>query len=132
MINTISAGFVNFAIGLGTGFVLGVFRVSFLVFCIGERWAELVEMPIMAAAIFFSGGCVLRRFREVNFPGQSLVVGFLALALTVCAELGLAVVLQTQTLVEYLVSRDKVSGSVYLVMRIVFALMPRIQLPNPK
>jgi hypothetical protein len=132
MLNTIYAGFVYFALVLGTGFVLGVFRVSFLVSSIGERWAELAEMPIMAAVIFFSAGYVLRRFREVNFPGQSLVVGFLALALTVCAELGLAAVLQTQTLVEYLVSRDKVSGSVYLVMLIVFALMPRLRLPSSK
>jgi len=70
--------------------------------------------------------------REINFPGKSLIVGFLALALTVGAELGLAVALQSQTLAEYLGSRDKVSGSVYLVMLIVFALMPRLRLPNPK
>ena len=98
MINTIRTGFVYFALVLGTGFVLGVFRVSFLVLCIGERWAELVEMPIMAAAIFFSAGYVLRHFPEINFPGKSLIVGFLALALTVGAELGLAVALQSQTL----------------------------------
>ena len=63
---------------------------------------------------------------------QASAVGFLALAFTVGAELGLAVALQSQTLAEYLGSRDKVSGSVYLVMLIVFALMPRLRLPNPK
>jgi hypothetical protein len=51
-----------------------------------------------------------------------------ALALSVCAELGLAVALQSQTLVEYIASRDKVSGSVYLVLLVFFALMPRFRL----
>src|ERR1035437_2280711 len=129
MLKTIRAGFLYFTIVLGTGFVLGVIRVPFLVPRIGERWAELAEMPIMAATIFFSAGYVLRRFPEIHLRG-SLVVGLLALALAVCAELGLAVFLQSQTLAEYLGSRDKVSGSVYLVMLVVFALMPRLRLPN--
>jgi hypothetical protein len=60
MLKTISAGFVYFALILGTGFVVGVFRVSFVVLRIGERWAELAEMPIMAATIFLSAGYILR------------------------------------------------------------------------
>jgi hypothetical protein len=43
-----------------------------------------------------------------------------------------AVCCYRHTLIEYLRSRDKVSGSVYLVMLIVFALMPRLRLPNLK
>ena len=53
---------------------------------------------------------------------------FLALALAICAELGLVVALQSQTLVEYIGSRDRVSGAVYLLMLLVFALMPRLRL----
>lgn len=128
MQKTIRAGFVYFALVLGTGFVLGVVRVPFLVPRIGERWAELAEMPVMAAAIFFAAGYILRRFPDIRFPGRSLVVGFLALALAACAELGLTVALQSQTLAEYVGSRDRVSGSVYLLMLVVFALMPRLRL----
>jgi len=95
-----------------------------------KRWAELAEMPIMAAVIYFSAGYVLRRYPEVGFPGPSLVVGFLALSLSVCAELGLAVAVQSQSLSDYIASRDKVSGSVYLVLLLVFALMPRLRLRN--
>jgi hypothetical protein len=130
MPKTIRAGLVYFALVFGAGFVLGAFRVPFLVPRIGERWAELAEMPIMAIAIYFSAGYILRRFPEVNFPGQSLVVGLFALALAVCAELALAVLLQTQTLPEYLGSRDRVSGSVYLVLLVVFALTPRLRLSS--
>lgn len=128
MLKTIRAALLYFAIVLGTGFVLGMFRVPILVPRIGERWAELSEMPIMAAVIFFSAGYVLRRYPEICSPGRSLAAGFLALALSVAAELGLAVVLQHQTLVEFIKSRDKVSGSVYVGLLLVFAVMPRLRL----
>lgn len=125
---TILAGFTYFAIVLGAGFVLGIFRVPFLVPRIGERWAELAEMPIMAVVIFFAAGYILRRFPDIRSPGRSLAAGFLALALAVCAELGLAVALQDRTLSEFIDSRDKVSGSVYLLLLLVFALMPRLRI----
>ena len=124
----IRAGVLYFAFVLGTGFVLGSIRVPFLVPRLGERWAELAEMPIMAVVIFYSAGYILRRFPEINQAWNSLLVRFLALALSVCAELGLATLLQEQSLVEYIGSRDKVSGSVYLVMLLVFALMPWLRL----
>jgi hypothetical protein len=46
----------------------------------------------------------------------------------VAAELALATVLQDKTLSEFISSRDKVSGSVYVVMLLVFAAMPRLRL----
>ena len=128
MKTVIRAGFTYFAIVLGTGFVLGVIRVAFVVPRIGERWAELAEMPIMATVIFVAAGFILRRFPTICSRGRSLAAGVLALALLVCAELGLAVVLQNQTLAEYINSRDKVSGSVYLALLLVFAVMPRLRL----
>ena len=130
MLSTIRAGLLYFAMVLGTGFLLGVIRVSLVVPRLGERWAELAEMPVMAAVIFFAAGYILRRFPEVHLRSRSLAVGFLALVLAVCAELGLAVVLQSQTLAGYLGSRDRVSGGVYLLMLVVFALMPRLRLPS--
>ena len=132
ILKTICAGLVYFAIVLGTGFALGVVRVPFLVPRIGERWAELAEMPIMGATIFFAAGYILRRFPEIHLRSRALVAGLLALALAVCSELGLAVFLQSQTLAEYLGSRDKVSGSVYLAMLVAFALMPRLRLQTDK
>jgi hypothetical protein len=40
------------------------------------------------------------------------------------AELVLAVVLQERSLADYVASRDRVSGSVYLAMLVFFAVMP--------
>ena len=130
MPKTIRAALLYFAIVLGTGFVLGMFRVPLLVPRIGERWAELAEMPIMAAVIFFSAGYILRRYPKIRSPRRSLAAGFLALALSVAAELGLAVVLQSQTVAEFIKSRDKVSGSVYIGLLLVFAVMPRLRLSS--
>jgi hypothetical protein len=130
MNENIRAGVLYLALVFGTGFVLGVFRVMFVVPRIGERWAELAEMPVMAVAIYFSARYVLRRFPEIRTPGRSLVVGVFALVLMVCAELGLAVALQERTLGEYLAGRDKVSGAVYLAMLVLFALMPRLRLSH--
>lgn len=126
------AGLLYFAMVLGAGFVLGMFRVPFLVPRLGERWAELAEMPIMAAVIFYSAGTILRRYPDINQTGKSLWVGFLALAFSVSAELALATVLQQQTLAEFIGSRDKVSGSVYLVLLLVFALMPSLRLQKTR
>ena len=124
----IRASFLYFALVMGAGFLLGSVRVLFVVPHLGERWAELAEMPIMAIVIFVAAGYILRRYPEVQTRGRALVVGFTALALSVSAELVLAVVLQSQSLSEYLASRDKISGSVYLVMLVAFALMPRLRL----
>ena len=132
MPGTIRAALLYFAIVLGTGFLFGVVRVPFVVPRLGERWAELAEMPFMAAVIYFAAGYILRRFPEVRHRGRSLVAGFLALTLSVCAELGLAVVLQNRPLADFLGSRDQVSGSVYLFMLLVFALMPRLRLNHYK
>ena len=128
MRKTVIAALVYFSLVLGKGFALGIIRVPFIVPKIGERWAELAEMPIMAAVIFISSGYILNRFPEIQTSTRSLIAGFLALALSVCAELGLAVALQSETLVEYIASRDKVSGAVYLILLAFFALTPRLRL----
>lgn len=113
-----------FSIVFGTGFVLGAIRVPFLVPAIGERYAELAEMPLMLVAIILAARFVLRRFRELDSAPRWAIVGAAALALLLAAELLLAVVLSGRSLASYLRARDPVSGSVYLVMLLVFATTP--------
>lgn len=115
-----------FALVLGTGFALGTIRVPFLVPRLGERYAELLEMPFMFVAIVLAARYVVRRFDLPASLSVRLQVGFAALAMSVLAELLLATVLQGRSLVQFIASRDPVSGSVYLVMLLLFALMPSI------
>jgi len=115
-----------FAIVLGTGFALGSVRVPFLVPRLGERYAELLEMPIMFLVIVLAARHVVRRFDLPLSLAVRLQVGFAALAMSVLAELLLAAALQGRSVAQYIASRDPVSGSVYLVMLLLFAFMPSI------
>lgn len=57
-----------------------------------------------------------------------LSVGMLGLSLVLSAEMLLVVVLQGGTIRQYMARRDPVSGRVYLVMLLFFALMPLIMM----
>ena len=122
--NSFKAAVAYFAIVLGTGFVLGTIRVPFLVPRLGERYAELLEMPFMFVVVVLAARFVVRRFSLRPNPSVRLLVGFVALAMSVVAELLLAAVLQDVSLPQYIASRDPVSGSVYLFVLLLFALMP--------
>lgn len=120
----IKAGLAYFALVFGAGFVLGVLRVILLVPQLGERTAELAEMPIMLVVILISARFVVRHFGVPHSMPARLGSGLLALVLLLTAELALAVILQERSLADYVSSRDPVSGSVYLAMLGLFALMP--------
>jgi hypothetical protein len=123
---TIKAGITYFALVFGAGFVLGMIRVPFLVPRLGERVAELVEMPFMFVAILLSARFIIRRFSLPANVLARLWAGFVALGLLVAAEVLLAVALQDRTLGEYVASRDPVCGCVYLAMLALFAVMPLV------
>ena len=124
--HSIKAGLAYFALVFGAGFVLGSIRVPFLVPRFGERVAELVEMPIMFIVILISARFIVRRFFLPPDVRTRLGAGLLALGLLLAAEVLLAVVLQDRTLGEYVASRDPVSGTVYLAMLALFAVMPLV------
>ena len=122
----IKAGTLYFAMVLGAGFMLGMIRVPFLVPRLGERYAELAEMPVMLAVIVMAAMYIVRRYALDPDLASRLQVGFLALALTVSAELLLATLIQSRSIAQYIASRDPVSGSVYILLLLVFALMPAL------
>ncbi len=106
----------------GAGFCLGPIRIMWLVPIVGTRFAELIEMPFMLVAIFFSA-----RFINQRLPPEAakkLAVGFGALALMLTAEASLAVSLRGISIKEAFFDRDPVSGSAYYLTLLLFALMP--------
>lgn len=123
---TFKSAVLYFVIVLSTGFVLGSIRVPFLVPRLGERYAELLEMPIMFVVIVMAAHFVVRRFDLPANLSVRLQVGFAALAMSIVAELLLAAALQGSSVAQYIASRDPVSGSVYLCVLLLFALMPSI------
>ena len=125
-LRTIKAGMAYFSLAFGAGFVMGAIRVPLLVPRLGERIAELIEMPFMFIVIVLAARFITRRF---TLPATVLVrlgAGLLALGLLIAADLLLAVALQDRSLGQYASSRDPVSGSVYLAMLALFAAMPMV------
>jgi hypothetical protein len=119
-------GAAYFGLVFGAGFMLGCIRVPFLVPRLGARVAELLEMPVEFVVIVFAARFVVRRFSLPANTSVRLGVGLVALGLSLAAELLLAVALAGRSVGEYIASRDPVSGSVYLVMLLVFALLPLV------
>lgn len=117
-------GAAYFGLVFGAGFLLGCIRVPFLVPRLGARVAELLEMPIEFVVIVFAARFVVRRFSVPVDTSVRLGVGLVALGLSLAAELLLAVALAGRSVGEYIASRDPVAGSVYLLMLLVFALLP--------
>jgi len=109
----------------GAGFILGAIRIPLLVPRLGERWAELLEMPIMLAVIVIAAHHIVARFAPSE-PRVLLVVGLFALSILVLAEISLVLLLQHQSLRDYISHRDPVSGTAYLIALGLYAAMPVI------
>lgn len=124
MKNTIKAGALYFAIVFGAGFILGPLRVFFLVPEVGTRIAELIEMPLMLAVIYFSARLITSRFELPVKSMSRIMAGITALILMLLAEFSVVLKIQGLTISDYLSDRDPVSGTVYYVMLGVFAAMP--------
>lgn len=131
----LKAATAYFGLVFGTGVVLGSIRVPFLVPRVGERTAELVETPVMLVVVIFAARFIVQRFCLPAFWTVRAAVGTMALALLIGAELLLAVAVQGRSVGQYIVSRDPVSGTVYLAALVLFAAMPSIFLrltgPSP-
>jgi hypothetical protein len=122
----VKAGLCYFALVFGVGFLLGSLRIPFLVPRLGVRTAELIEMPVMLAAVVLAARYVVDRFALASSFGARLSAGVLALALLIAAELLLTLALRDQSIDQCIAGRDPVSGGVYLGMLVLFALMPLI------
>jgi len=129
---TIKAGVIYFAIVFGVGFVLGTIRVFLVVPRIGERAAELIEEPIMFVTVFLAARWLLRKF-SLESIAEQLGAGWMGLGLLLAAEYGLMRA-QGLSVSKDIAQRDPVAGTVYLVMLLVFAMMPvvlgRIKFPR--
>ena len=121
---TLKAGALYFALVFGAGFALGTVRVLSIVPSFGTRAAELMETPIMLLVIIFAARWVVRRLSLPVKPGIRLGAGFVALGLLLAAEFTVVLKIRRLTLAQYVAGRDPVAGTVYLVMLLVFAVMP--------
>lgn len=120
----LKAGATYFGLVFGAGFVLGPVRILWAVPRFGVRTAELMEAPIMLLATVLAARWIVRRFAVPPGPSRRLGVGFVALGLMLLAELTFVIRLRGLTVAGYIAGRDPVSGTVYLAMLGLFAVMP--------
>lgn len=108
------------------GFVLGVFRILLLVPELGERYAELAEMPLMLIVIYLAARLVVYRFSALPHLSGYLIIGLFSVVLLLLIEFTLVSGLRNITIAEYLASQDPVSGTAYAVSLVLYLLMPFI------
>ena len=113
-----------FGLVFALGFVLGILRTLWLVPLLGERWAELLELPFMLLASYVSACYLIARHPAPLRSRDSLWVGLLALGFLLAVEFTLVLGLRGLTFVQYLQSRNGVSGTAYVVSLLIFALLP--------
>ena len=120
----LKAGVLYFALVFGAGFVLGPIRILWVVPRFGTRMAELMETPIMFVVTIVAARWIVRRLAVPSTPSSRLGMGCAAVGLVLVTEFTLVLWLRGLSISEYLASRDLVSGTVYYVMLVVFAIMP--------
>jgi hypothetical protein len=120
----LKAGVLYFALVFGAGFVLGPIRILWVVPKVGVRTAELLEAPIMFVVIVVTARWLMRRHQVSPATVPRLGVGFMALGLLLATEFTLVLWLRGLSVREYLAGRDPVAETAYVVMLVVFAIMP--------
>jgi len=120
----LKAGVLYFALVFGAGFVLGPIRILWVVPRFGTRMAELMETPIMFVVTIVAARWIVRRLAVPSTPSSRLGMGCAAVGLVLVTEFTLVLWLRGLSISECLASRDLVSGTVYYVMLVVFAIMP--------
>ncbi|MFO0721007.1 MAG: hypothetical protein U0319_09760 [Nitrospira sp.] len=116
--------FAYFLIVFGAGFLLGTIRVLLLLPVLGERAAELLEMPFMLIVIVLAARWIDRRFLAGVDDRGRIVVGLLAFGLVLSAEFVVGIALRGMTPRDVLFARDPVSGAAYYLSLLLFAVMP--------
>jgi hypothetical protein len=120
----VKSGVLYFALVFGAGFVLGTIRTLWIVPRLGTRMSELMETPIMLVISIVAARWTVLRLAVPSVPSARLVMGGIALVLMLVAEFGFVLWLRGISIRDYLATRDPVSGTVYYVMLVVFAIMP--------
>jgi len=123
-VRNLGTGLAYFAIVFAAGFALAPVRLLWLLPRVGERAAELLELPLMLVVIVLAARWLLRRRGADCTATDRVAIGTIALAMMLAAEFGLVLQLRGIGLAGYLAGRDPVSGTAYYLALLVFAAMP--------
>jgi hypothetical protein len=127
------AGIAYFALVFALGFLLGTARTLFVQDAPsgGRLVGVLIELPIMLAASWFLCRRLIRRFAVAPTIADRAVMGGLAFALLLLAELALGALLFGRTPGEHFALYRDASYALGLAAQLAFGLMPWLQTRQP-
>ncbi|MDC8451110.1 MAG: hypothetical protein LV473_22580 [Nitrospira sp.] len=123
-VQVLKAGTLYFLIVVGAEFVLEVIRLQVVALHVGERLAEMLEIPNVLLATIIGARWIVDRFTLPPLPGIRLGVGLVALMFLLIAEGTVILPLHGLTVSEYLAGRDSVVGVAPLGALGVLTVMP--------
>lgn len=115
---------IYFGVVFGIGFILGTIRVPFIVPALGERTAEIIELPFMLGAVYFAARCITYRYALWSDLTVAFAIGALSALFLLLIEFSVVLWLRGFTVREFLESRDPVAAALYYAAVGLFALMP--------
>ena len=122
----IRAGTAYFLIVFAIAFVLGVIRVGFIIPRIGVLAAVFAEAAVLLPLSWWVCGDLIRRFAVPPALSARAVMGLLAFALLMIAELALAVLLFGRTPAQHWASYRGIAEQLGLAAQLLFAAMPML------
>lgn len=123
-------GLVYFAVVFALGFLLGTLRTVFVRDAPSDvrLLGVLIELPIMLTASWFLCRTVIRRFAVAPTVVARAVMGGLAFALLLLAEILVGALLFGRTPGEHFALYREASYALGLAAQMAFALMPLMQM----
>ncbi|MDX2221621.1 MAG: hypothetical protein SFV21_02665 [Rhodospirillaceae bacterium] len=119
-----AAALAYFAIAFSVGFALGTVRVMLVVPLIGDFGAVALELPVMLAVSWLAAGWCVRRFAVPARAAPRLLMGGLAFALLMLAELGVSVLAFGRSPADHLATYRQAAALAGLAAQVGFALLP--------
>lgn len=123
----VRAGALYFALVFAAGFGLGAIRTLLLAPRVGDFAAVAIELPAMLAIAWIACGAVLNWVK----PGQGIapraVMGLVAFALLIVAELALSFTLGVPSMAAWLAGLTTAPGLLGLAGQLAFAIFPMVR-----
>ena len=121
------AGCVYALIVFLIGFALGAIRVLLLAPRLGDAVAVLLEAPLMLAVSWKLSKWTASKHGLLSDPGEALLMGAIAFAVLMLAELATAMIFFNRTVAEYFAGFWSVAGAIGLAAQLCFASFPFLQ-----
>ncbi|NGZ59267.1 MAG: hypothetical protein CV081_02025 [Nitrospira sp. LK265] len=124
LVQVLKAGTIYYLVAVGAEFVLEVIRLQVVALHIGEKLAEMLEIPNVLLATMIGARWVVDRFTLPPLPGIRLGVGLVALCLMLISEWTVIQTLQSLSFQGYITSQDAAVGTIPIGALGVLTVMP--------